>query len=40
MEWTVEVMQTATDKPLSIDSDFPGVIGSALHKYRGGRSND
>lgn len=35
MEWLVEVVQEATDKPLTIDSDSPGVIEVALGKYRG-----
>ena len=35
MEWLVEVVQAATDRPLAIDSDSPDVIGAALHKYRG-----
>jgi 5-methyltetrahydrofolate--homocysteine methyltransferase len=26
MEWLVELVQAATDKPLAIDSDVPGVI--------------
>ena len=34
MEWLVEVVQEATDKPLVIDSDNPDVIGAALRKYR------
>jgi len=37
MEWLVEVVQAATDKPLAIDSDIPGVIEAALRKYRGER---
>jgi 5-methyltetrahydrofolate--homocysteine methyltransferase len=37
MEWLVEVVQAATDKPLAIDSDIPGVIEAALHKYQGER---
>ncbi len=37
MEWLVEVVQTATDKPLVIDSDDPDVIEAALRKYRGER---
>jgi cobalamin-dependent methionine synthase I len=37
MEWLVEVVQTATDKPLAIDSDIPGVIEAALRQYRGER---
>jgi cobalamin-dependent methionine synthase I len=35
MEWAVEVVQAATGKPLSIDSDFPGVIKAAIEKYSG-----
>ena len=35
MEWLVEVVQTATDKPLAIDSDTPDIIEAALNKYRG-----
>jgi len=35
MEWLVEVVQAATDKPLAIDSDSPEVIEAALRKYRG-----
>ena len=35
MEWLVETVQEATDKPLAIDSDFPGYIEAALRKYRG-----
>jgi len=35
MEWVVEVVQAATDKPLAIDSDFPGVIEAASRKYSG-----
>ena len=35
MEWLVEVVQEATDKPLTIDSDAPGVIEAALRKYHG-----
>ncbi len=37
MEWLVEVVQEATDRPLVIDSSNPGVIEAALHKYRGER---
>jgi len=37
MEWLVETVQGATDKPLAIDSDFPGYIEAALRKYRGER---
>ncbi|HEY40372.1 MAG TPA: dihydropteroate synthase [Dehalococcoidia bacterium] len=35
MEWAVEVVQAATNKPLAIDSDFPGVIEAAMQKYKG-----
>jgi cobalamin-dependent methionine synthase I len=35
IEWLVEVVQTATDKPLTIDSESPDVIEAALRKYRG-----
>ena len=35
MEWLVDVVQTATDKPLAIDSDASDIIEAALHKYRG-----
>jgi 5-methyltetrahydrofolate corrinoid/iron sulfur protein methyltransferase len=37
MEWLVEVVQEVTDKPLVIDSNSPGVIETALRKYRGER---
>lgn len=37
MEWLVEVVQTATDKPLSIDSDDPDVIEATLRRYHGER---
>ncbi len=37
MEWLVEVVQAATDKPLAIDSDAPDVIEAGLCKYRGER---
>ena len=37
MEWLVEVVQGATDKPLTIDSDIPSVVEAALGKYRGER---
>lgn len=37
MEWLVEVVQAATDKPLAIDSDDPDVIEAGLCKYRGER---
>ena len=35
MEWLVEVIQVATDKPLAIDSDSTDVIEAALRKYQG-----
>ena len=35
MEWLVEVIQSVTDKPLSIDSDSPDIIEAALRKYQG-----
>ncbi len=35
MEWLVELVQAATDKPLTIDSDVPSVIEAALRKYHG-----
>jgi cobalamin-dependent methionine synthase I len=34
MEWLVEVVQKATEKPLAIDSDNPSVMEAALRKYR------
>lgn len=37
MGWLVEVVQSATDKPLAIDSDIPHVIEAALAKYHGDR---
>ena len=37
MEWLVEVVQEATDKPLTIDSDIPSTIEVALRTYRGER---
>lgn len=33
--WLVEVVQAVTDKPLTIDSESPDVIETALRKYRG-----
>ncbi|HEY32043.1 MAG TPA: dihydropteroate synthase [Dehalococcoidia bacterium] len=33
MEWAVEAVQTATDKPLAIDSDIPEVIETGMRKY-------
>lgn len=35
MQWLVEIVQGATDKPLAIDSESPDVIEAALNKYRG-----
>lgn len=35
IEWLVEVVQAATDKPLAIDSESPDVIEAALRKYQG-----
>ncbi len=35
MEWLVDVVQGATEKPLAIDSDVPDVVQAALSKYRG-----
>lgn len=35
MEWLVETVQQATDRPLTIDSDDTGTIEAALGKYRG-----
>ncbi len=37
MEWLIEVVQAATDRPLVIDSDVPSIIEAALNKYRGER---
>ncbi|HEX76032.1 MAG TPA: dihydropteroate synthase [Dehalococcoidia bacterium] len=37
IEWLVEVVQVATDKPLAIDSDDPAIIEAALRNYRGER---
>jgi len=37
MEWLVEVVQGATDKPLAIDNESPSVIEAALRKYHGER---
>lgn len=37
MEWLVEIVQAATDKPLAIDSDSRDVIEAALRKYKGER---
>ncbi len=37
MEWLVEVVQEATDRPLAIDSDVPSIVEAALRKYRGER---
>jgi len=35
MTWLVDLVQSATDKPLCIDSDSPAVIKAALSKYKG-----
>jgi cobalamin-dependent methionine synthase I len=35
MEWLVDLVQEAVDKPLCIDSDDPDVIEAALKRYRG-----
>lgn len=35
IEWLIETVQAVTDKPLTIDSDVPGIIEAALRKYRG-----
>jgi len=35
IQWLVEVVQAATDKPLAIDSDSPEVIAAALRQHRG-----
>ncbi|MDY6911028.1 MAG: dihydropteroate synthase [Chloroflexota bacterium] len=35
MEWLIDVVQGATEKPLCIDSDDPAVVKAALGKYRG-----
>lgn len=35
MEWLVNVVQSATDKPLSIDNASPEVIQAGIDKYRG-----
>jgi 5-methyltetrahydrofolate corrinoid/iron sulfur protein methyltransferase len=37
MEWFVETVQSVTRKPLTIDSETPGVIAAGLSKYRGDR---
>ncbi len=37
MEWLVEVVQEATDKPLAIDSDMPSIVEAALQKYHNER---
>jgi len=37
MEWLVEVVQGATDKPLSIDSEVASVIEAGLSKYNSKR---
>jgi len=35
IEWLMDVVQAATDKPLTIDSESPDVLEAALRKYRG-----
>lgn len=35
IEWLVDIVQNATDKPLAIDSDVPEVIAAGLQRYRG-----
>jgi len=35
IEWLVKTVQAVTDKPLTIDSDVPGIIEAALRNYRG-----
>ncbi|UCC59286.1 MAG: dihydropteroate synthase, partial [Dehalococcoidia bacterium] len=35
MGWLIDLVQEATAKPLTIDSDVPSVIEAALGKYRG-----
>ena len=35
IEWLVGVVQAATDKPLTIDSESPDVIEAGLKKYTG-----
>ena len=37
IKWLVGIVQTASDRPLSIDSDIPEVIGAALEEYHGER---
>ena len=37
MEWLVEVVQEATDKPLAIDSEVASLIEAGLGKYQGER---
>lgn len=35
MEWLIDILQQATDKPICIDSDDPAVVEAALGKYQG-----
>jgi len=35
MKWVVDIVQGATDKPLTMDSDDPLVLEAALSTYRG-----
>jgi len=37
IEWLVDVVGSATDKPVAVDSDSPAIIEAALGKYRGER---
>jgi len=37
MEWLVEVVQEATDKPISIDSEVASIVEAGLGKYNGKR---
>ncbi|MFA5056013.1 MAG: dihydropteroate synthase [Dehalococcoidia bacterium] len=35
MEWLIDLVQEAVDKPLCIDSDDPDMVEAALKRYRG-----
>lgn len=35
MEWLIDVVQGATDRPIAIDSDDPDTVQAALRKYQG-----
>ena len=37
MEWLVDVVQEATDKPISIDSEVASIVEAGLSKYNGER---